>query len=273
MKLDSEDKFVAKVIGVIIFIVFSIFMLVVYRPFKIIEAGEIGVQTLFGSTYPNLLNPGFNLINPLSSVHSINLRTQTTNADSEAASSDLQIVHTNITLNYRVDLKNAINLFVNFGSDEETLQNSIVQPYVKESFKAVVAKFTAENLINKREEVSREIEEILSKKLNKSYLDVVSISVTGFQFSASFNEAIEKKVTAQQEVLTAKNNYEKQRIDNDIKVSKAKAEAESLNLQKMAVTEELIRLRQVENETKAIEKWDGVLPLYTSTVPFIKEIK
>ena len=50
----------------------------------------------------------------------------------------------------------------------------------------------------------------------------------------------------------------------------AKAEAESLRLQKENVTAQLLKLRQIEASIKAIEKWDGHLPKLTSgAIPFI----
>ena len=44
----------------------------------------------------------------------------------------------------------------------------------------------------------------------------------------------------------------------------------SLAVQKQQVTAELIRLREIENQRKAIEKWDGRLPQVTGgATPFI----
>jgi hypothetical protein len=41
---------------------------------------------------------------------------------------------------------------------------------------------------------------------------------------------------------------------------KAQAEAKSLSLQRDVITPNLIRLREIEALTKAIEKWNGTLP-------------
>jgi regulator of protease activity HflC (stomatin/prohibitin superfamily) len=243
-----------------------------------IDSGEVGIVTTFGKPSEEILNPGLHFLNPFSSVTTIDLKIRTVVAESEAASSDLQRVHTAITLNYKVDYANAVKLFTKVSKDEKYIESAIVTPFVNESFKAVVAHFTAENLVNKRDEVSREIQDLLNSKLNKTYLDAISISVTNFKFSDSFNAAIEGKVTAQQEILTTQNKLLKQRVDNEIAITKAQtesqaivlraeADAKALNLKKMALTPELIQLN-------AIEKWNGVLPVYSSnSLPFIKEIK
>jgi hypothetical protein len=54
------------------------------------------------------------------------------------------------------------------------------------------------------------------------------------------------------------------------RVAQARAEAESLAIQRQQVTPELIRLREMENQRQAIEKWDGKLPnVAGGAIPFI----
>ena len=62
------------------------------------------------------------------------------------------------------------------------------------------------------------------------------------------------------------------RVEAEQKVAQAKAEAEALKLQKQEVTAELLKLREIENQRKAIEKWDGKLPqtMMGNSVPFIQ---
>lgn len=55
-----------------------------------------------------------------------------------------------------------------------------------------------------------------------------------------------------------------------LKVAQAEAEAQALRLQKQEITPELIKLREIEAQRLAIEKWNGVLPNVTGgAVPFI----
>lgn len=235
-----------------------------------IGAGQIGIVTLFGKLQAFTLSSGAHFINPFAVVHKINIRTLTTTGDSEAASKDLQTVHTNLTLNYSIDPAAAKELYQSVGSSPEYLEKSIIQPAMTETFKAVVAMFSAEDLVNKRDAVSVKIQDTLEAKLKQFGIMIKSISVTNFQFSQTFNQAIEAKVTAQQNVLTAQNDLDRMKIEAQQKVVQAKAEADALNLQRMAITPELIQLRQTENQTKAIEKWNGQLPMYTgSNIPFI----
>jgi regulator of protease activity HflC (stomatin/prohibitin superfamily) len=113
--------------------------------------------------------------------------------------------------------------------------------------------------------ISKVIE--LSTRVQKVVDD---FSITNFNFSPSFNAAIEAKQEAEQLALKAKRDLERIRIEAEQKVTQANAEAEALRAQKQQVTPELIQLRQIEVQRQAVAKWDGHLPNVNSGVlPFL----
>jgi len=96
------------------------------------------------------------------------------------------------------------------------------------------------------------------------------INITEFKFSNEYNNAIEQKQIAEQNALKAKLDLQRIEVEAQQKIEQAKAEAESLRLQKQEVTQELIDLRKIEAQMKAIEKWDGKMPTVTGgATPFI----
>jgi regulator of protease activity HflC (stomatin/prohibitin superfamily) len=142
---------------------------------------------------------------------------------------------------------------------------------VKESFKAAAARYTAEELISKREALKTEVRNYLRDRLKVFGIIVVELSITDFEFSQEFNKAIESKQTAEQNALRAKRDLDRIRVEAEQKIASARAEAESLRLQRQVISPELIQLRQIEAQIKAIEKWDGKMPNVTGgAVPFIQ---
>src|SRR3990170_3981750 len=136
---------------------------------------------------------------------------------------------------------------------------------------AVTAKYTAEELIAKRGEVKSAIRAEMTERLAVFNIKVVEVSVADFNFSRTFNDAIEAKQVAEQQVAKSKNELERIKVENEQKISQAKAEAEGLKIQRQEITESLLKLREIENQRKAIEKWDGKLPSVTGgTIPFIQ---
>jgi prohibitin 2 len=267
-KMDDFSKQMLRNIGIGFGLL--IFIILLFMSFCTVPAGSVGVVTLFGKIEPDVLKPGAHMLNPLATVHNLNIRILTTSTQSEAASKDLQTVDTTIVLNYNLTAQDPKEFYSNFGADSGYLEQSIIQPAIGETFKAVVAMFTAEDLINKREIVSAQIVKTLSDKLKVYNFNVDSINVTNFKFSRSFNEAIEAKVTAQQKVLTAQNDLQRIQVEAEQKVAEAKGAADAMNLQKAIVTPELIQLKQIDNERLAINKWNGQLPQYTgNNIPFI----
>ncbi|PIU85694.1 MAG: HflC protein, partial [Deltaproteobacteria bacterium CG06_land_8_20_14_3_00_44_19] len=84
-------------------------------------------------------------------------------------------------------------------------------------------------------------------------------------------EAIESKQTAEQLALKAKRDLDRIKIEAEQTITAARAEAESLRLQKANISTDLIELRKIEANLKAIDKWNGILPQVTGggAVPFI----
>jgi len=60
-------------------------------------------------------------------------------------------------------------------------------------------------------------------------------------------------------------------VEAQQKIATAQADAEALRLQRQVISPDLIKLRQIDAQIKAIEKWDGKLPSVTGgAVPFIQ---
>lgn len=243
---------------------------VVIWPFAQVSQGYRGVVTTFGNPSENVRGQGLHLILPIAQrMNLVYVGVMKSDDNGEAASKDLQTVHTTITLNYHVKPEAVVSVLVNLGNDPET---RIVQPSVQEAVKAVTAKFTAEELISKREIVRNEIITDLTERMARHGLAIDEFSITNFNFSPSFNEAIEAKTTAEQLKLKAVRDLERIKVEAEQKVVRAKAEADALAAQRQQITPELLQLRQIENERAAIDKWDGGLPQYMtagSPMPFI----
>jgi regulator of protease activity HflC (stomatin/prohibitin superfamily) len=126
--------------------------------------------------------------------------------------------------------------------------------------KATTARYTAEELIAKREEVKKQIHELLQSQMTPANLELTETYITDFQFSQGFSHAVEAKQIAEQEAFKAKRDLDRIKIEAEQKVATAQAEARALALQREAITANLIELRRIEAQRLAIEKWDGHLP-------------
>jgi regulator of protease activity HflC (stomatin/prohibitin superfamily) len=233
-----------------------------------VASGYRGVLLQLGAVKPTILTEGFHFKLPfIQTVQPMEVRVQKEESSQTAASKDLQIVTTNVAVNFSVNPEAANKLYQEIGLD---YRSRIVDPAIAESLKAITALYTAEELISKRPEVSAKVKEMLAEKLTKYHMILEDINIKEFAFSEEFNKAIEAKQTAEQNALRAQRDLERIKIEAEQKVAQAGAEAEALRLKKQEVTPELIQLKQIEVQEKALEKWDGRLPSVTGgATPFI----
>ena len=258
-----------KGLGKLIILPIAVLILFVAQPWVIVGPGQRGILMRLGAVQKGVLSEGFHFKMPfIDNVVKMNVQVQKNEAKADAASKDLQIISTVIATNYHLMPETVDEVYQKIGL---AFEDKLIQPAVQEVIKAVCAKYTAEELIARRGEVKSAIRTELADRLAIFNIKVIEVSVADFNFSNTFNDAIEAKQVAEQKVAQAKNELDRIKIENEQKISQAKAEAEGLKIQRQEITESLLKLREIENQRKAIEKWDGKLPSVTGgTIPFIQ---
>ena len=159
----------------------------------------------------------------------MDVKVQKSLTNAAASSSDLQEVSSEVALNYHIVQDKANVVYQSIGIQ---FKERIIDPAVQEVVKAVTAKYTAEELITKRPAVSEAMRANLAERLMEHNIAVDAFSIVGFSFSKIFMEAIESKQTAEQLALKAKRDLDRIKIEAEQKITAARAEAESLRLQR-----------------------------------------
>ncbi|WP_420545993.1 prohibitin family protein [Nitrosopumilus sp.] len=263
------------VIGIIILIVIGI---VATASVKIVDSGHRGVLLHWNAvdvTSPPL-DEGLHFVVPFQDeVVNIEVRTLKYEKETRSASKDLQTVETTVTVNYHPDKESVHRLYKNLGLDYE---NRVIQPAIEETVKQVTANYNAEELITKRPLVKQDIESSIRERLNQFEVVTEVISITDFEFSPLFAQAIEAKVEAEQKALKAENDLRrieveaKQREANAVglanaNIAEAKGEAEAIAIINRALAENPNYLEWLKTQA-----WDGKLPLVVGEggTPFIQ---
>ncbi|MGI9567121.1 MAG: prohibitin family protein [Nitrosopumilus sp.] len=259
-------------------IVLALIGLMIYASVKIVDSGHRGVLLHWNAV--DLTNPpleeGLHFVVPFQDeVVNIEVRTLKYANDARSASKDLQTVETTVTVNYHPDKETVHRLYKNLGLDYE---NRVIQPAIEETVKQVTANYNAEELITKRPLVKQDIEVSIRERLNQFNVVTEVISITDFEFSPLFAEAIEAKVEAEQNALKAENDLRRievearQREANAIglanaNIAEAKGEAEAIGIINKALSENPNYLEWLKTQA-----WDGKLPLVVGEggTPFIQ---
>ncbi len=267
---EAIQSMVKKVPAKVIVIVGAIILIsVFFRPWVQVGAGQRGIVLNFGAVQKQVLDEGLHLRIPvMQEVVLMDVKVQKAETDAAAASADLQDVTSRVALNYHVVPDKANVVYQNIGIQ---FKERIIDPAILEVVKAVTAKYSAEELITKRPAVSEAMRVALMERLLVNNIAVDAFSIVTFSFSKIFTEAIESKQTAEQLALKAKRDLDRIKIEAEQKITTARAEAESLRLQRANISPDLIELRKIEANMKAIEKWNGILPQVTGggAIPLI----
>ena len=276
---DKEYELLKKVIKWAVLLI--VVLMLLSSVFGSVASGEIGIRTRF-SKVTGIVNQGLYIKIPfIESVRILDTRTRTINydknghegdsADSSSltgASKDLQDVSIGVMVNYRLDAQKAENIFNQYRTNEN-FESNVIEPIIRETVKSVSAQYTAEELVTKRLEYSDKVTALLSERFLTKDSILERFSITNFQFSKAFRQAIEAKVTSVQTAEAARNKLEQVKFEAQQTVEKAKADAEAIRISANAINsqggEDYVAL-------KAVEKWNGVLPMQMipgSTVPFL----
>ena len=253
-------------------------LIVITSCFVIVDSGRVGVVRRLGAVQPDHLPEGFHLKIPfIDGVEEMDIRLRAAQADAGASSKDLQVVRTQVAVQYSLSGPVMPSTYQRIGT-RAMLEGTLITPAILESVKAITAQYTAEELVTRRAEVKTKIQESIEAFVNATLSEkgvsgavmLANVAITDFDFSDEFNRAIEEKVQAEQEALKAKNEKLRRVTQAEAAAaertlaadaeayqieaaSKARAEAIRREAEALRDNPDLIQLR-------IAEKWDGQLP-------------
>lgn len=251
-----------------------------------VPTGYTGIVTTFGKVHNETLDAGINFHAPWDNVIKMDNREQRTTFTLEAFSKDIQQVGVQGSVNYNIDKVTAMNLYRDVGIEYPTI---LIGPRIQEDVKIVIAKYTAENLIENRQAMSDTIFELLKTELAPKGINMISLAIENVDFTDVFEAAVEAKQVATQEKQRAQTLQEQQTMEEEQKAERARIAAQAeADVKKIEADAEAYAIRaKAEAEAEANKKlnssltselieynkilhWDGQLPKFTGgTVPIV----
>ena len=193
----------------------------------VVPTGYTGIKTTFGKVEDDTVSSGINFILPWQSIITMDNRTQKVQLDTQAFSSDIQQVDISLSVNYNIDQQTAQVLYKTVGS---SYYDNIVYPRIQENTKAVFSRYTAESLIEKRNDLSTVIASETADDMKSYGVNIVSISIENIDFTDAFTDAVEAKQVAAQKKLTAETEQAQKTMEEEAAAQRAiiaeKAKAE-----------------------------------------------
>lgn len=255
-------------------------VVLVFSTIAIVPTGHTGVKVTFGKVEDTVLPSGLNIILPWQNVVNMDNREQKIPFTLEAFSKDIQQVDVQGSININIDKPTAMNLYKDVGQD---YMNILVQPRVLEDVKIVIARYTAENLIENRQKAADAIYEIIKAELAEKGINVISFAIENVDFTDTFEAAVEAKQVATQEKLKAQTEQERQTMEQQQQAERERIKAQAAaDVQKIEADAKAYAIKvQADAEAEANEKvaktlseslikynmvnlWNGQLPFVSS---------
>ncbi len=176
----------------------------------IINAGETGVQSLFGKVRDTELQSGFHIKNPFVRITKMNIRTQEYTmsvaqgegkkfgADAIAALTKEGLnVDLDITVLYHLEEEKSSDVFrdVGLGYDEV-----IIRPQIRSVIREVISQYSAKDIYSeKRQEATQKILEQLKERLLARGIEAEEVLLRNIQLPSDLAQSIQEKLQAEQE--------------------------------------------------------------------------
>ena len=274
--------------GIVLAVIGLLLLSIVFGSWYTVDQGERGVKLRYGAIV-GIAEPGLNFKIPfVDTVRPISVQNQAIVYERvESYSKDQQPATLRISVSFRVPEASVEELYSQYGTIEKMVER-LISRKVPDEVKNVFGRYTAISAIQDRTKFGMDINEALKKSISGP-VTIESVQIEEVIFSDAYEQSIEKRMMAEVEIQTKRQNLETERINAEITVTQAKARADSALAQAQAEAE-AIRVRGIA-EADAIkargealkqnaglialtqaEKWNGVLPATMvpgGTVPFL----
>ncbi|MBR2453749.1 MAG: hypothetical protein IKB35_01970 [Clostridia bacterium] len=250
-----------------------------------VPTGHTGILVTFGAVEDTTYEAGVHFKFPVQDVVIMDNRTQKALLELKCFSSDIQEVSVSYSINYQIEKENAQNIYKTIGTKYYEV---VMEPRIHEAVRSVISKYSAENLIESRDQLSVKITDILEEELGAYNIVVVNTAIEDLDFSDAFTNAVEEKQVAQQNYLKAQTEQEQKTMEQEAiakreeisakaaaEVARIQAEADAEVMKIQADAAEYAGQRDAavnkaisETLTEAlikyyeIQRWDGKLPEY-----------
>eukprot|EP00919_Chromeraceae_sp_WS-2016_P013857 GHVR01032614.1.p1 GENE.GHVR01032614.1~~GHVR01032614.1.p1 ORF type:complete len:277 (+),score=64.94 GHVR01032614.1:25-855(+) len=189
-----------------------------------VDGGQRGVMfNRFGGVSNNVVGEGTHFVIPwFQKLYIYDVRAKAKTISTTTGTMDLQMVNLSLRLLYRPSIENLPNIHKTLGPDYD---DRVLPSLGNEVMKAVVAQYNAESLLTKRESVSIDIREAITKRCCQFQVELDDVAITHLNYGKEFARAIEEKQVAEQEAERSKFVVEKSEFEKQAAVVKAEGEA------------------------------------------------
>jgi regulator of protease activity HflC (stomatin/prohibitin superfamily) len=255
-----------------------IILLVLFRPFVIINSGEAGILATLGKYEKQPLYPGFHFFMPIfQKVIVVDTKIRVVHYSGEEGTADtkgvkrlppIQVLDTRglpveveLTIQYSLLPDKASDAIASLGLNWE---EKTINPNARDVVRSVIGNFKAEELPTKRDAIAVLITQGMQKameKIKNQPILLSSIQLRGIVLPEKVKEQIEKVQIANQEAERTKYEVERAKQEaqkaaevakgnSEARIIEARGQAQANDLIGRSLTTNLVKMKQIEAQAK-----------------------
>lgn len=268
-----------------------------------VPAGYVGVvYNMSGGVTGETLNQGWHIVSPTKNVtlYSIGIEQSYLTSDSKGDSKEDESFSTptadgksltvDLEFSYKYDVNRVTDVFTQFkGASGKEVKDIFIKPKMIAWTQEVTAKYPVTDVFgDKRQELNEALDTYLKEKFDKYGIVIDTVNFTNISTDPETQEAIQKKVNAQQELELAKIQKQTAKVDAEKEKEVAQINAEKAKIEAQGKADaELIKANAEAEANKKIaesltdrliektkyDKWNGELPYIEGASTPIVNIK
>jgi len=252
MRNDSIDvpaatrRFGGGVLAVGFFLLLIAFL--VGGPFRTVPAGHVGVKDFFGSVSPNTLQPGINIVMPLTSVVKMSVQTQEIKEVADVPSREGLILNLETSLLFQLDPAKAVDIYRTVGAD---YVGTIIEPQFRSAIREVTASYDAKALYSaERERIASEILSLFRRIASERGIIVQQVLLRKIGLPPVVANAIQEKLRREQEAEQMKFVLQKEQQEAERKRIEAQGIADFQKIVAQGISSQLLEWKGIEATEK-----------------------
>ena len=243
----KQNRFLTRILPATI-LAFAAIAMISVSCMRTVPTGHTGIVTTFGRVEDITYEAGVHLCAPWQSVVNMDNRNQKQSIDLSCFSSDIQEVAVTYTLNYQIAKTNAQTIYKEIGV---SYYETVILPRVQEAVKSELAKYTAEELLSNRAQLSEDIKSLLTSKLSAYNIVVLDASMENLDFSDAFTDAVEAKQVAEQKSKQAQIEQQQKTMEANAAAERAEIDANAASAVSKIQADAAAQVSKIQAEAAA----------------------
>jgi len=217
----------------------------VWSSVTVVPAGHVGVIDTFGSVSESILQPGLNLVFPLSKVVKLSTQTQRITYAEDVPTQEGMDVHLEAAGLFNLRPDKAAQIYKEIGVD---YINTVIQPQFRSALRSITSGHEAKDLYTSqaRESMTTGLLDELKRVLGKYGIEVQDTPLKKLQLPPQLMDSIQEKLRAEQESQKMQFILTREKQEAERMVIEARGIANYQKIISEGLTDNLLRWKGIQ---------------------------